>query len=129
VGAHGLLSGFLIFKAVSHILLPELRILSFTVRQLSTELYSARARFDSVWSSNLNSGSCDHLASFVCISPTSIGIHRWVISAMLLMKEIVLLPVFIKVQRLTGADYYRGSALPPGSVVDLGTYHSGSSRI
>ncbi len=48
---------------------------------------------------------------------------------MLLMKEIVLLPVFIKVQRLTGADYYRGSALPLWSLVDLGTYHSGSSRI
>jgi len=48
---------------------------------------------------------------------------------MLLMKEIVLLPAFVKVQRLTGADYYRGSALPLWSLVDLGTYPSGSSRI
>jgi hypothetical protein len=78
---------------------------------------------------NLRSRSCDQDASFVCISPTSIGIHRWVISAMLLTEAVVLLPVFAGVQRLTGSDYYRGSALPPGSVVDLGTYHSGSSRI
>ncbi len=48
---------------------------------------------------------------------------------MLLMKEVVLLPVFVKVQRLTGADYYSGSALQLRSLVDLGTYTSGSSRI
>jgi hypothetical protein len=49
------------------------------------------------------------------------------ISMRLLMKVIVLLSAFVKVQFLTGSDYYADSALLLGSLVDLGTYPSRSS--